>query len=85
MGCESESGSGMSVVKVQETQDRGQKWRFLLVVFNLQVLLAHSYSTALPDTLIIAMKQCCMGQFNEQNIHCCHDDEKDPLNEDRQP
>jgi len=31
------------------------------------------------------MKQCCMGQFNEQDIHCCHDDEKDPLNEDRQP
>jgi len=31
------------------------------------------------------MKQCCMRQFNEQDIHCCHDDEKDPLNEDRQP
>lgn len=31
------------------------------------------------------MKQCCMRQFNEQDIHCCHDDEKDPLNKDRQP
>jgi len=31
------------------------------------------------------MKQWWMRQFNEQDIHCCHDDEKDPLNEDRQP
>ena len=31
------------------------------------------------------MKQCWMRQFNEQDIHCCHDDEKEPLNEDRQP
>ena len=85
MGCESETGSGVSVVRVWQTQDHGQKWSFLLVVLNLRVLSAQSYSTALPDALIIAMKQCCMRQFNQQDIHCCHDDEKDPLNEDRQP
>ena len=85
MGCVGETGSGVSVVRVWQTQDHGQKWSFLLVVLNLQFLSAQCYHTALPDTLIIAMKQCCMRQFNEQDIHCCHDDEKDPLNKDRQP
>jgi hypothetical protein len=73
-------------VRVWQNQDCDQSggcyWQCLILRFRQ---LKVSYSTALPDTLIIAMKQCCMRQFNEQDIHCCHDDEKDPLNEDRQP
>lgn len=44
-----------------------------------------TYDANLPDTLIIAMKQCYMREFNEQDIHCSHDDKKDPLNNDGQP
>jgi hypothetical protein len=44
-----------------------------------------TYESNLPDTLIIAMKQCYMRKLNEQDIHCSHDDKKDSLNKDGQP